>query len=199
MRPPPTLPDPCRVPHRPLDSTISLQRTLHLLLYLPSQDVTPLMILDRNGEPLSPPGAPPPISPLSSTNPSFDPWKVGRVPRAEAAIACNLWGTCGGLACCEARAAKAPAPCVSCVAGAAFTVGGYGAVHVLSDAALLSPSSDGGDCNHHVERPWCLRVLARRHAGLQAGMVPRSAPRSALGPCPRGLVARGWAALPLYG
>jgi hypothetical protein len=55
-----------RVRDRPLDSTISLERTVHLLLYLPSQDVTPLVILDRNAEPLSPPGTCAAVCPMVS-------------------------------------------------------------------------------------------------------------------------------------
>ena len=43
--------------NRPLDSTSSLHRTMHLLLYLPSIHVSPLIILDRTLEPLKPPGA----------------------------------------------------------------------------------------------------------------------------------------------
>ena len=64
----------------PLDSTTSLIRTIHLLLYLPSRHVSPLILLDRNAEPLSP---------------------------------------------------------------AAFTVAGYGAVHVMNDTSILSSSAAG--------------------------------------------------------
>jgi hypothetical protein len=39
----------------PLDSTTSLTRTVHLLLYLPSRHVSPLLLLDPKSEPLSPP------------------------------------------------------------------------------------------------------------------------------------------------
>ena len=39
----------------PLDSTTSLTRTVHLLLYLPSRHVSPLLLLDSKSERLSPP------------------------------------------------------------------------------------------------------------------------------------------------